>query len=149
MTIWTGLTTRAAVVIGLAVAIGAGGLSACRPDGAALPPLSEAGQAGRTLYVQGGCAGCHGSQASGGAGPPLVGLYGTEVELDDGTTVIADVDYLTRAIADPKAERAKGYDVVMPDNRLTDEQISQVIDFIEEIGPSAVATESGDDSGSP
>ena len=65
--------------------------------------------------------------ASGRPGPARLG---TEIELDDGTTVTVDEAYLTRAIADPGAETHAGFAVTMPENRLTDDEIAEVVDYI-------------------
>ena len=51
---------------------------------------------------------CHGADGEGGIGPAWAGSLGTEIELDDGTTVTVDEAYLTRAIADPGARRKPG-----------------------------------------
>ena len=48
----------------------------------------------------------------------------------DGTTTVVDEAYLSRAIADPSAEVRAGYDVTMPSNDLTDEEIDAVVDYI-------------------
>ncbi len=96
--------------------------------------LSAEAQAGRDLARQNGCAGCHGDDFSGSLGPSWVGLYGSEVELEGGQTVTADEAYLTRAIADPGAERVAGFALEMPGNDLSDEEIAQVVAYIKELG---------------
>ena len=77
-----------------------------------------------------GCAGCHGQDFGGGAGPGWIGLAGSDVPLTDGTTVIADDAYLTRAIADPAAELREGYTLRMPANSLTDEAVADIVAYI-------------------
>jgi cytochrome c oxidase subunit 2 len=96
--------------------------------------LSEAARNGRDLARSNGCAACHGNDGQGGVGPSWVGLAGSEVELEDGTTVIADRDYLYRSIADPDAEVVAGYSLRMPTNGLDDDQIADVVAYIEELG---------------
>jgi protein SCO1/2 len=95
--------------------------------------ISAAGQRGQELVRSNGCAGCHGSSGQGGVGPTWVGLYGSDVELHDGTKVVADDDYLTRAITDPGAEIVAGARVPMPKNRLDDEQVADVIAYIRDL----------------
>ena len=80
-----------------------------------------------------GCASCHGSNGDGGVGPAFVGLAGAEVPLEDGTTVIADRDYLVESIVDPQAKIVAGYNLPMPRTELTDEEIDAVINYIEEL----------------
>jgi len=89
---------------------------------------------GEQLMRSQGCAGCHGQNFGGGAGPPLVGLAGSEVSLADGTTVVADTDYLVRSIADPAAQLVAGYNLRMPANSLSDGEIADIVAFIETLG---------------
>jgi mono/diheme cytochrome c family protein len=86
---------------------------------------------GEQLSRSSGCAGCHGRNFGGGAGPEWTGLAGSEVALTDGSTVVADTAYLTRAIADPSAEVVAGYTLRMPANTLSDEEIAHIVAFIE------------------
>lgn len=134
-------TPRSLLSSGLVATIAMAGLASCNSNDETPLSLSPTGEAGHTLYLQSGCAGCHGKNGAGGAGPPLAGLYGTEVELTDGARLTADAAYLTKAIKDPQAERVKGYNLVMPGNNLSPEQIDSIIAFIEEIGPTAASTD--------
>lgn len=86
---------------------------------------------GEQLARSNGCAGCHGSDFGGGAGPSLVGLAGSDVTLADGTTVVADTDYLTRSIAQPSADLVADYNLKMPANTLSDAEIADIVTFIE------------------
>jgi cytochrome c oxidase subunit 2 len=88
---------------------------------------------GEQLARSKGCAGCHGQDFGGGAGPGWVGLAGSEVQLADGTAVVADTAYLTRAIADPSAELVADYTLRMPANSLTDAEIADIVAFIESL----------------
>jgi len=97
--------------------------------------LSEQAQRGQRLYQGSGCAGCHGSDGGGGVGPALIGIRNSERLLLDGTTVVADQDYLVRAIMDPNAELVDGYSLRMPSNNLSREQVDDVIAFIDELEP--------------
>ena len=101
--------------------------------------LSAAGERGQDISRRNGCASCHGTDGQGGIGPAWVDLYGAEVELDDGTTVIADEDYLARAISDPGAEKVKDATVAMPSNGLSDEEIADVIAYIRDLSPAATS----------
>jgi cytochrome c oxidase subunit 2 len=97
--------------------------------------LSAAAAAGRTVTIKRGCASCHGADGSGGVGPKFVGLYGSQVPLADGSTVVADEDYLRRSIRDPGVQRVQGYAVNMPANDLDDDDIEAVLAYIRELGP--------------
>lgn len=107
-------------------------LSACGGGGG--PDLSPAAEAGRGVFRSNGCSSCHGANGQGGVGPSFEGLYGSEVELDDGSTVTADDAYLRESITDPHAKIVAGYGRQMPSNDLSDDDIDQIIDFIAELG---------------
>ncbi len=97
------------------------------------PELTPAGVAGREIAKDAGCMSCHGGSGEGGVGPGWIGIAGTSRPLDDGSEVIADRDYLVRAIADPGAQKVDGYALAMPLANLTDAQIGSIVDYIEEL----------------
>jgi cytochrome c oxidase subunit 2 len=103
--------------------------------------LSPAAGEGRSIMRESGCGACHGSNGGGGVGPALTGLYGADVPLQDGTTVTADREYLTRSIVDPSADRVDGYDLPMPKVDLTADEIDAIITYIEAIGPDVEAAQ--------
>lgn len=121
-------------LIGVAVTSAVLLLAACAERSVDLT-LSEQAQRGQRLYQGSGCAGCHGGDGGGGVGPALIGVRDTERPLLDGTTVIADQDYLVRAIMDPNAELVDGYSLRMPSNNLSREQVDDIIAFIDELEP--------------
>jgi cytochrome c oxidase subunit 2 len=104
---------------------------ACAADGSRVPELDAAAERGRQVALDNGCAVCHGQYGQGGAAGAFVGLWGSDVELADGTIVTADVDYLQRAIVDPAAEIVAGANVEMPAVELTDEQVAAILTWIE------------------
>ena len=119
----------AARLIELAVAgVVALGAVGCGDDGATSDP--GAADEGREIARRAPAAARHGADGEGGIGPAWAGSLGTEIELDDGTTVTVDEAYLERAITDPAAEIHTGFSVTMPENQLTDEEVAQVIDYI-------------------
>ena len=123
-----------------AITLVAGGtISACGADTGG-PALSATGETGREITRDNGCSACHGRSGEGGPGPAYTGLYGSTVELKDGTTVTADADYLFRAIRDPAAESVAGYGFPMPENDLSDAEIESVIAYIRELADAGEAT---------
>ena len=102
-----------------------------------IPTLTAAGEAGREITRTNGCAACHGRNGEGSAGPAFVGLFGSTVEFKDGTTAVADADYLYESITDPAARLVEGYGFPMPPNDLSDEQVESVITYIEELADAA------------
>lgn len=105
---------------------------------AGLGPVATPAEAGRKLFVSYGCSQCHGQTA-----PGLAGLYLSHVKLQDGSTVVADDDYLRRSIVDPGAQIVAGFPPIMPTYRsqLTGEQVNALIEYIKSLksarGPSA------------
>ncbi len=81
-----------------------------------------------------GCFTCHSIDGTKIVGPSWQGIYESERQMDDGTTVIADVEYLKESIVDPNAKIVSGYPPgVMPQNfgqEMTPEQIADVIEYI-------------------
>ena len=127
--------TRRTPTLLMALAAGSVAFLAACGGGDSGPQLSAEADTGRSIYRSSGCASCHGPNGQGGVGPALQGIWGTEIELTDGTTVIADAAYIEQSIRDPRSQIVKGYSLPMPTNNLTDTEIDSVIDFIEAIGP--------------
>jgi mono/diheme cytochrome c family protein len=123
------ITPRLTTVLGLALT-GVMSLSACAGNADSLT-LSPAAEQGRQISNARGCGACHGTSGQGGIGPPFAGLFGSTVELDDGSTVVADRQYLIESIKQPDAKKVDGYVLAMPTNRLTDDEIDLVITYIE------------------
>jgi cytochrome c oxidase subunit II len=87
---------------------------------------------GQTLSVQNGCLGCHTVDGSAGTGPTWFNLYGKQEQLADGTAVIVDDAYIHESIVDPQAKIVAGFEsVIMPAYDFTDEQIADIIAYIE------------------
>lgn len=99
----------------------------------AASPVALAGdiEAGKNLAAQ--CMACHSVDGSQMVGPTWQGLYMHEVELEDGTTVIADDAYLFESILDPNAKVVKGFPAgAMPPYGaiLTEQQIADLVAYI-------------------
>lgn len=99
------------------------------------PPAAERGA---ELAQQKGCLSCHSTDGSVGPGPTWKGLYLSDVELEDGRTVLADEAYLEESMLQPSAQTVKGYreglmeSVIKPDS-LTDEEVEALIAYIESL----------------
>lgn len=114
----------------------ASALAACGGDdssgsGGAAPDDDVA--AGKQLVRDKGCTSCHSSSGSRGTGPTWKGLYGSEVELNDGTTITADDLYLKESITDPGAKVVKGYGNLMPQFNLTPAEQDQVVAYLKSL----------------
>jgi len=83
------------------------------------------------------CTSCHTLDGSKLVGPTWKGLYGSQVELEDGSVVTVDDAYLLESILDPNKLIHKGYPAnVMPatyGDLLTDEQIQDILAFIQTV----------------
>ena len=126
---WSSAPCAAAPLVTVAIA----SLTSCGADTSGQTLSPEAAH-GREVARTNGCSACHGSNGEGAVGPPFVGLYGSRVQLGDGSTVVADDAYLTQAIRDPDAARPAAYDVAMPSNDLSDAQIAALVAYIRELG---------------
>ena len=125
----------AALLVAVLAACGDG--TSSTGGGIAAGSLSPAAERGRRIASESGCQACHGRAWEGGAGPALIGLAGSTVTLRDGTTVVADRDYLIRSIADPSVEVSGTWSMKMPPNQLTDEQVADVVAFVEALAEPA------------
>jgi len=88
---------------------------------------------GRKWSNQYGCLSCHSLDGSKLVGPTWLGLFGSQVKLADGSTVIADEAYIIESIRNPSAKIVEGYPNIMPANvgqDLSDERIQDIIAFI-------------------
>lgn len=136
-------------IAGLAVAVSLGAAACGDRDGddaAPNPSLPAAASAGRDLARDKGCAACHGREGEGGIGPAWVGLAGSTVTLDDGSTVVADPAYLARAVTEPNAEIVDGYSIQMPENSLDDEEVARLVAYITSLGGDGSTAPAGTDS---
>jgi cytochrome c oxidase subunit 2 len=94
--------------------------------------------AGKALYTNKlGCASCHGDNGQGGRGPALTGLLGKPVQLDSGSTVIADEGYIRESILNPQAKIVAGYGPIMPTfaGQLSEEDLLQLIAYVKSLSP--------------
>ena len=79
-------------------------------------PASPA-ERGEALASTNGCLGCHSVDGSKRVGPTLKGFWGSErIVTRDGqeTSLVADDDYLRKALLEPSIEVLQGYPPVMP-----------------------------------
>lgn len=122
-----------AVVVAGAAACGGGDGGGGTPS-AGGAELSADARRGEAVVRQNGCSACHSTDGSTGPGPTFRGLYGSQVELQDGGTATADDAYLTRAIRDPQAQVAAGYAIQMPANSLDADDVAAVVAYLQALG---------------
>jgi cytochrome c oxidase subunit 2 len=89
---------------------------------------------GAMLFRELGCSGCHLGQGTVRA-PPLQGLYGKPVPLQDGSMIVADERYIRDSILQPRSQIAAGYDPVMPSfaGHVTEDQLIRLVAYIKSL----------------
>ncbi len=87
---------------------------------------------GQQLFTANQCNTCHSVDGSAMTGPTWRGLFGSRVDLQDGSTVEADENYLRRSILQPAAQIHRGFNPVMPSfqGTLNDRQVDALIAYI-------------------
>lgn len=95
---------------------------------ASLPPA----ELGAKIYKEKGCNACHSLDGSKVVGPSFKGIFGHSVELQDGSTVDVDENYIRQSILEPQAQIVKGFAPVMPSFKgiLSDEDVTALVAYI-------------------
>jgi len=95
---------------------------------------------GRQLFTQLACITCHVNDGS-GRGPSLVGVFGSQVKLEDGSMVTADETYLRESILTPQMKTVSGYQQLMPtfQGLVNEQSVASLIEYIKTMqsGPAA------------
>jgi cytochrome c oxidase subunit 2 len=99
---------------------------------------------GQKFFQQLACITCHRSDAQ-GRGPVLEGLFGKQVQLQDGSRVVADESYIRESILNPRAKVVAGFQAIMPtfQGQVSEEQMLQLIAYIKSIGAKSPGGEPG------
>jgi cytochrome c oxidase subunit 2 len=94
-------------------------------------------EGGALLYTQRGCPQCHSVDGSANVGPTFLNLFGSSRQFADGTTTVADEEYIRESILEPQAKVVAGYEPVMPtfQGRLKDREVMAVIEYIKTLTP--------------
>jgi cytochrome c oxidase subunit 2 len=87
---------------------------------------------GLRVAARRGCLGCHTIDGQPHIGPSFAGLYGADVALQDGHTIVADDGYLTRSMMEPQADVVAGFQPVMPSYRgiLEEPEVAALVELI-------------------
>lgn len=88
---------------------------------------------GKKIYTRNLCVGCHSLDGKVNAGPSWKGLWGSQRAFADGSTAVADENYIRESILNPNAKIVKGFQAnQMPSfqGQLSDEDIMAVIEFM-------------------
>lgn len=130
-----GRSGAVALAVALALACGEKPKDATPGKEAGASPSPGLAARGAALQKSRGCAMCHSLDGSQLAGPTYAGLYNSTVELRDGSTAIADDEYIRASILEPAKQFRKGFDQAMPSyaGMLSDEEVDALVAFIREL----------------
>ena len=92
-------------------------------------------RSGRRRFLQLQCVTCHSGDSQARA-PNLEGVYNRPVRLQDGSTVLADENYLRESILNPRAKVVAGYEPIMPTFQgIKEEELLEVLAFVKALRP--------------
>lgn len=112
---------------------------------AGVVPLSPEQQYGQTVARDNGCFACHNTTgAAGTPGPTWKGMWGTEVELSDGSIITRDEAYVRESITKPGVKLVKGFSNTMLQlsDDVTAEDIDALIEYLKTTAPTVEDTDS-------
>jgi cytochrome c oxidase subunit 2 len=89
---------------------------------------------GEQLFQQLACNTCHVADGS-GRGPALAGVFGSQVKLEGGRTVVADESYIRESILTPQMKIVQGYGPIMPtfQGLVSEENLLGLIEYVKTI----------------
>ncbi len=92
-------------------------------------------QRGERLFNTRACYTCHSIEGKQMVGPPLNGIFGKPVPLEDGSEATVDENYIRESILEPQASIVAGYQPVMPTYQgvLKDSEIDALIAYIKSL----------------
>jgi len=99
--------------------------------GKGMPPA----EFGAKLYQSKACATCHRIDGIASVGPSFKGIFGNQVKLSNGSSVMVDENYIRESILNPGAKVVMGFQPVMPTFQgiLSDKEIDALIAYIKSL----------------
>jgi len=76
------------------------------------------------------CLTCHTIDGESSIGPTFKGMFGRSTKLTNGKTVAADDAYIRNAIVNPEATLVEGFDNVMPQPELTEQEVTEIMEYL-------------------
>jgi cytochrome c oxidase subunit 2 len=100
----------------------------------AAAPIRSLAEQGKALAETKGCNSCHSADGSMKVGPSFKGLFGHTVQFVDGTSGVADDNYLRESIEKPQAKVVRGFNPVMPTFKglVSESEMNALIAYIKE-----------------
>jgi len=112
-------------------------IAACTESPKKKPEKQEILKKGSELFAKYGCAVCHSLEGKVIYGPPLNGIFMKNVKvLRQGQefTIVADRDYLKKAISEPRYEKVLEYrNKEMPIPAFTEEDANVLVEYLIEL----------------
>ncbi|MDP6941290.1 MAG: cytochrome c oxidase subunit II [Planctomycetota bacterium] len=92
-------------------------------------------EAGEKLFSMKGCVACHTTNGTPLVGPTVKGMFGAERKFTDGTTAIADENYIRESLLEPLAKVVEGFAPSMPtfQGQLKAEEMDAIIEYIKTV----------------
>ena len=90
---------------------------------------------GAAVFLKKGCVACHTVDGTPRVGPSWKGIWGTSVELADGSTRTVDAAYVRESVLHPQAFARPGYPPVMPtfEGQLKERELAGIVAFVESL----------------
>jgi len=91
-------------------------------------------QNGERLFASLGCNSCHSGEAT-ARGPNLAQVYGSQLQLVDGSTVTANDAFLRETILNPSTRVTAGYAPIMPtyQGQVSEEGLIDLVEYIKNL----------------
>ena len=88
-------------------------------------------QNGERLFASMGCNACHSGNAA-ARGPNLAGVYGSKLQLTNGSQVLVNDAYLRDAILNPSQHVTAGYAPIMPtyQGQISEDGLIDLVEYI-------------------
>lgn len=94
--------------------------------------LSGLAAQGEKLMQAKGCVACHTTDGTTKIGPSYKGVFGSKREFIDGTSAVADEQYIRESIENPSAKVLKGFQPLMPTfkGQINEQEMNALIAYI-------------------
>jgi cytochrome c oxidase subunit 2 len=91
-------------------------------------------QNGERIFASMGCNACHNGTAA-ARGPNLAGVYGSKLQLTDGSQILVDDAYLREAILSPSQHVTAGYAPIMPtyQGQISEEGLIDLVEYMKNL----------------
>jgi cytochrome c oxidase subunit 2 len=111
-------------------------VDAKQPAAVEAPPAEQpSAELGKQLFGNKGCVACHTIDGSPRVGPSLQGVFGTQVTLEGGATVLFDDAYFRESVLSPQAKLVAGFPPVQPsyEGQLTDAELAGLLAYVKSL----------------